>query len=309
MTTTSKNTSGGGGAGRAVLVSGASTGIGRATAIALAASGWTVFAGVRDLTTAPTASTASTAACPGVIVPVKLDVTSPASIAQAIRSVAADLGQAPLSALVNNAGVGLLAPMRAVALADLRSVLEVNVVGAVALAQAALPLMAPGGRLVFLGSVGDRLTMPYGGPLTSSKWALASIAEAFRLELNADGIDVVLIEPGSIHTPAVDKVETSAAQTVASITSSDPELARRFASAAAVAVANERQGSKPEVVAATILYALTSRRSRTRYLTGRHARLLATLAAVLPDRAFDRLRLQLFHQSATHPAAGQQERP
>lgn len=301
MTATIKNERGGG-AGRAVLVSGASTGIGRATVTTLAASGWTVFAGVRDLTTAPTA------ASPGVIVPVELDVTSPASIAQAITTVAADLGHAPLSALVNNAGVGLLAPMRAVALADLRCVLEVNVVGAVALAQAALPLMAPGGRLVFLGSVGDRLTMPYGGPLTSSKWALASIAEAFRLELKADGIDVVLIEPGSIHTPAVDKVEAAAAQTVASITGSDPELARRFASAAAVAVANERQGSHPEVVAATILDALTSRRPRTRYLTGRHARLLATLATVLPDRAFDRLRLQLFHQSTTHPPTAQQER-
>lgn len=300
MTPTSMNHSSRRGA-RAVLVSGASTGIGRATVVALAACGWTVFAGVRDLTTAPTT------ACPGVIVPVELDVTSPASITQAIKAVAADLGHAPLSALVNNAGIGQLAPMRAVALPDLRHVLEVNVVGAVALTQAALPLMAKGGRLVFLGSVGDRLTMPYGGPLTSSKWAIASIAEAFRLELKADGIDVVLIEPGSIHTPAVDKVEAAAAQTVASITPSDPELARRFASAAAVAIANERQGSRPEVVAATILQALTSKRPRTRYLTGRHARLLATFATILPDRAFDRLRLQLLHQSMTHPATAHQE--
>jgi NAD(P)-dependent dehydrogenase (short-subunit alcohol dehydrogenase family) len=272
------------------LVSGASSGIGRATVIALAAKGWRVYAGVRDVSTAPVSDG------PGQIVPIELDVTDQASILAATDVVAGDLDGRQLSAVVNNAGVGRMVPMQVVSVADLRAVYEVNVVGAVALSQAALPLMGEGSRLLFLGSIGDRLTMPFGGPLTSSKWAVASITEAFRLELRVRGIDVVLIEPGSIHTPAVDKVAAAASHTATTVAEGDPELARRFSTATNVAIANERRGSPPETAASTIVRALTTGHPRTRYLTGRHARLLATLSAVLPDRTFDYMRLRLFHQ-------------
>ena len=274
---------------RTAVISGASTGIGRATALALADAGWWVYAGVRDLSAAPSSRSR------GSIVPIHLDVTDPDSINAAIMSITADQGGRPVDVLISNAGVGQLAPMQTVPLAELRAVLDVNLVGAVALTQAVLPLMTTGSRLVFLGSVGDRITMPFGGPLTSSKWAIASIAEAFRLELAAIGIDVVLIEPGSINTPAVDKVETAAAHTIEVLKQSNPELATRFATAAKIAVTNERRGSSPDEVARTILHAVTINRPRTRYLTGHHAHLLAALG-ILPDRVFDRLRLRLFHQ-------------
>lgn len=116
------------------------------------------------------------------------------------------IGHRPLTALVNDAGVGVLAPMETVELSALRAVWEVNVLGVVRLSQALLPMMATGSRLVVLGSIGDRLTVPFGGPLTSSKWAVASVAEAFRLELVARGVAVTIVEPGSIHSEAVDKV-------------------------------------------------------------------------------------------------------
>ena len=277
---------------RSVVISGASTGIGRATALRLAADGWQVLAGVRRLSDAPAAA----ADAPGSIQPLALDVTDNDSVDRGREHVAALLHGRPLTALVNNAGVGIVAPMETVELAALQAVWNVNVFGVVRLSQAFLPLMAPGSRLLVLGSVGDRLTVPYGGPLTSSKWAVASIAEAFRLELVCRGIAVTIVEPGSIRSDAVTKVEAGAATTAAAIERSDPELAERFRQAMEVAVENERNGSDPAVVAGAIVRALRTRRPPTRVLVGKHAHLLAMAAAILPDRAFDRVRLRLFHQ-------------
>ncbi len=276
------------GTARSVLVTGASSGIGRATSLALAEAGWRVFAGVRSRDSAPQVQG---------VTPLVIDVADPESVRAALESVAEDLDGRSLDALVNNAGIGQLAPMQSVTAHELRSVFDVNVFGAVEVTQRALRLMSSGSRLVFIGSVGDRITMPFGGPLTSSKWAVASIAEAFRLELAGAGIRVVLVEPGSIHTDAVQKVEDAARVTAARIAQHDPELSRRFELAARIAVANERGGSKPEVVAATVTRALNASRPRTRYLTGQHAHLLAMLGR-LPDRVFDRFRLRLFGQTA-----------
>ncbi|SEQ87049.1 SDR family NAD(P)-dependent oxidoreductase [Microlunatus flavus] len=277
---------------RSVVISGASTGIGRATALRLAADGWHVLAGVRRLADAPDAADGA----PGTIRPLRLDVTDPDSVDQATSEIAQATQSSPLTALVNNAGVGLIAPMQDVDLSALQAVLDVNVLGVVRLTQAVVPLLAPGGRIVVVGSIGDRLTMPFGGPLTSSKWAVASIAEAFRLELVSQGIAVTIVEPGSIRSEAVDKVASAAAATARDIARRDPELAERFTRAAAVAIANERHGSDPDVVAAAISRALRARRPRTRVLVGKHARVMATAAAVLPDRTLDRLRLRLFQQ-------------
>jgi NAD(P)-dependent dehydrogenase (short-subunit alcohol dehydrogenase family) len=227
---------------------------------------------------------------------VQLDVTDPDSVERARDQIDDLLEDAPLTALVNNAGIGVIAPMETVALSALQAVWEVNVLGVVRLTQAFLPLMSTGSRVVVLGSIGDRLTVPYGGPLTSTKWAVASIAEAFRLELASRGIDVTIVEPGSIHTDAIDKVEASATATADSIRQEDPALAERFRRAVQVAAREERNGSAPTVVATAIARTLNDTRPRTRILVGRHARLMATAAAVLPDRALDSLRLRLFHQ-------------
>ena len=147
--------------------------------------------------------------------------------------------------------------------------------------------------------------MPFGGALTSSKWAVASVAEAFRLELAAQGVTVTIVEPGSINSEAVDKVEAAAASTASHVARTDPALADRFRRAVAVATATERRGSDPAVVAAAISRTLHARHPRTRVLVGRHAHLLAT-AAVLPDPLLDRLRLRLFRQP---PLPRRRDRP
>jgi NAD(P)-dependent dehydrogenase (short-subunit alcohol dehydrogenase family) len=278
---------------RSVVISGASTGIGRATALALAGRGWHVLAGVRRPSDAPEPPLGS----PGSIQPLSLDVTDPVNVQQAREQVAHALGGSPLDALINNAGIGIIAPMETVDLSAMQAIWNVNVLGVVRLTQAFLPSMAAGSRLVVLGSVGDRLTVPFGGPLTSSKWAVASIAEAFRLELAARGMPVTLVEPGSIRTDAVSKVESAAAVTADDIGRTDVALAQRFRRAVVVAVANERRGSDPAVVARAISRALDARRPPTRILVGKHAHLMATAAAVLPDPTFDRLRLRLFRQT------------
>lgn len=277
---------------RSVLISGASTGIGRATALRLATDGWLVLAGVRRLSDTPQVAPGLTGSIRGV----QLDVTDQDSVEAARAQIGNLLMNTPLTVLVNNAGIGVIAPMETVALSALQAVWEVNVLGVVRLTQAILPLMSTGSRLVVLGSIGDRLTVPYGGPLTSSKWAVASIAEAFRLELDSRGIAVTVVEPGSIHTDAIDKVEATAAGTADHISQHDPALAERFRRAVQVAVREERNGSAPAVVATAIARTLNHSRPRTRILVGRHARLMATAAAVLPDRALDSLRLRLFHQ-------------
>ena len=144
---------------RTVVITGASTGIGRATALRLAAEGWQVLAGVRRPADAPEPTPGAT----GSIQALPVDVTDAGSVDRARDQVAALLADVPLTALINNAGIGLVAPMQTVAPDELRAVWEVNVLGVVRVTQALLPLMAKGSRLVVIGSVGDRLTVPFGG--------------------------------------------------------------------------------------------------------------------------------------------------
>ena len=125
---------------------------------------------------------------------------------------------------------------------------------------------------------------------------MASVTEAFRLELVARDIAVTLVEPGSIHSDAVEKVQSAAAATAERIDQSDPALAERFRRAVEVAVANERNGSDPAVVGRAVSRVLDASRPPTRLLVGKHARLLATVAAILPDRALDQVRLRMFRQ-------------
>ncbi|MFC5827282.1 SDR family oxidoreductase [Nonomuraea insulae] len=179
---------------KTVLVTGASTGIGRATAFLLAREGFTVYAGVRK--------DADGEALGSTVTPIKLDVTDAGQIADAAER----LGH--LDALVNNAGIGVTGPVEFVPLDALRRQYEVNVFGQVAVTQAMLPMLrASRGRVVTVGSVGGWITLPFGGPLCSSKHAIRSINDAMRMELKPYGVAAVLIEPGSIHTDAVDKLE------------------------------------------------------------------------------------------------------
>ncbi|GAA0473231.1 short-chain dehydrogenase/reductase [Actinoplanes capillaceus] len=263
-----------------MLVTGASTGIGRATALLLARRGFTVYAGIRR--------DADREALGRAVTAVDLDVTDPDQIAAAAKRLD------HLDALVNNAGVGVTGPVEFVPLDALRRQYEVNVFGQVAVTQAMLPMLrASRGRVVTVGSVGSWITLPFGGPLCSSKHAVRSLNDALRMEVRPWGVRAVLIEPGSIHTEAVDKLADEVEPRLASL---GPEGRRLYGDAyrtmTATGVREERAGSHPDVVAHAILHALTARNPRARYPVGKKSRLMSTLGRLVPQYALDALRLR-----------------
>ncbi len=187
------------GASRFVLITGASTGIGAACAIGCAQQGMTVFAGVRDLQ----AGEALRARGGTAIVPIQLDVTD-GEIHQeaALRLSRQRVGREGLSGLVNNAGIAIGSPLELIPLPELRRQFEVNVIGQIAVTQALLPLIRRArGRIVNMGSIAGRGTIPMMGPYSASKFALEALTDALRLELYPWGIEVSIIEPGAIATP------------------------------------------------------------------------------------------------------------
>ena len=257
------------------LVTGTSTGIGRATAIHLAARGFEVLAGVRRPEDAP----------PG-LEPLVLDVTSERDVAAAAQRVGGSLG-----ALVNNAGIAVDGPVEVLAVDDWRRQLEVNLIGPVALTRALLPaLLAARGRVVNISSISGRVSLPLIGPYATSKFALEAVGDTLRREVGPHGVHVVTVEPGVIATPVWDKSRAAADQLVASM---PPDARRRYEGQIAGLLRQSEQrardGLPPETVAEVVGRALQARRPRARYVVGREARVLAGLARVLPDRALDAL--------------------
>lgn len=266
--------------GKSVLVTGASSGIGLATAHVLAGSGMRVFAGVRQL-----------AACPPNLQPVLLDVTKPDSIETARREVESALAGEPLFALVNNAGIGELRPLEFTPMENFRAVFEVDVFGVVAVTQAFLPLLHRGpGRIVNIGSVGGLFGLPFASSLCASKHAIEAISDALRMELWSAGITVTLIQPASINSGAAEKI---AAQTEKTISSLSPDAQARYAAmlrhATKATLASETKGSPPEVVARAVLDVLSVERPPARRLTGKDGWLLNLVARFLPTGMRDRL--------------------
>jgi NAD(P)-dependent dehydrogenase (short-subunit alcohol dehydrogenase family) len=278
---------------RAVVVTGASSGLGRASALRLARSGFHVFAGVRK---EEDGEALEEVALAGHLTPLFTDVTDPGFIASAARHVEAAVGEAGLAGLKNNAGIGEAWPLEYVPLDELRRQFEVNVVGHVAVTHAFLPLIrAAKGRIVNVGSVGGRITMPFGGTLSAPRHALVAVNDALRMELYPWGIHVALIEGGSISTRAVDKLEAAAEATIKGLPAAGrARYAGSYRTAVAHAVARTRAGSPPELVADAIFRALTEPRPKTRYPVGADARVLLALSGVLPDRLLDRLRFRIF---------------
>ena len=262
---------------RAVLVTGASSGIGRACAHRLASAGWRVYGGVRS------AQDADALRGRG-IEPLELDVTDVEHVARAAKAVGSSL-----EGLVDNAGIAIAAPLELVPLDELREQLEVNVVGQVALVQALLPaLRRARGRIVLMGSIGGRSALPFLGPYAASKHALEAIADSLRLELHPFGVGVSIVEPGSIATPIWEK---GAARADALRERFDPERAALYAPAVAKfrSVALSRgPGADADGVARAVEHALTAGRPRARYLVGRDAHLRAWLER-LPTRLRDRV--------------------
>jgi NAD(P)-dependent dehydrogenase (short-subunit alcohol dehydrogenase family) len=265
-----------------VLVSGASTGIGEATAIGLARRGFVAFAGVRTETDAERLRAAH-----ANVAPVFLDVTDNGSIDSAVHRVAAS--GVPLFGVVSNAGIALGGPLEHLPIAELRRQFDVNVFGALALVQAALPhLPAPGGRVVFVGSISGRIAMPYLGPYSASKFALRAFADALRLELAPVGIAVSLIEPGSVNTPIWRKGRESRDRMAQMLgTDARPHYYRALERILKMTETEERGGIPAERVADSIVHALIARRPRENYLLG-SAKAGSVLAA-LPTKLRDRI--------------------
>lgn len=276
---------------RHVVVTGASSGMGRATALRMAAAGWHVFAGVRR----DRDGQALTDAATGSLTPVRLDVTRPADVAQARLAVAEHVGAAGLDGLINNAGIGMTGPTELLPLADFRRLFEVNVIGQIAVIQAFLPaLRRASGRIVLIGSIGRRITVPFGAPIAETKSAIKSLADALRLELAPWNIRVVLLEPASIHTEAADKVERAARQAADSFPPEYRDLyADTYLGMIARFLARERRGSRPEVVADRVSRVLAARRPRACYLVGKDSWRLAALGR-LPTPVLDAVRRRLF---------------
>lgn len=278
----------------AVLVTGASSGMGKACALRLARAGYTVFAGVRKLSDGE----ALTQAGSSRVVPVILDVTNGETIAAArdqVDEAVAKAGLAGLAGLVNNAGIGVTSPIELVPLDDLRRQFEVNVIGQVAVIQAFLPLIrAARGRIVNISSVGGRVTIPFGGPLCSSKYAIESISDALRMELRPWGIHVAVVEPGTIRTEAADKLEADSERMLARFPSDG--RARYEAPYRAFVRAFEEQhqhGADPDVMAEAVYHALSARRPHYRYPVGPRSRRMPLLAALLPTGLMDVVRTRM----------------
>src|SRR5436190_5609748 len=264
-----------------VLVTGAARGIGRATALRLAAAGWDVVAGVRreedgeDLR----------AAGDGRIAPVRLDVTS-------ADDVAALAGALPerLDAIVNNAGIVVSGPMEALPLDELRRQLEVNVVGQVAVTQAVLPkLRASHGRVVFVSSLSGRVSTPMTGAYNASKFALEGLADALRIEVRPWGIGVVLIEPAQTDTDLWRKADDTLNESVASLTPEHRDLYAKHIEGARKSIPRaQKMASDVEGVAETIEKALTAKRPRARYVVGTGPKIQGAMAKVTPTPVLDR---------------------
>src|SRR3954451_20950110 len=271
-----------------VLVTGASTGIGEATALRLQKAGFRVFAGVRK----PEDGDRLRAA--GVTVIQPLDVTKEGDIQAAVRTVEQGLNGTPLRGIVTNAGIGIGGPLEALDLDGFRRTLEVNTTSQLAVTRAFLPLLRKSkGRIVNMASIGGRVAQPFAGPYVASKFALEAVGDVLRAELLGWGIDVIAIEPGTIATPIWEKSSQEAEKVLAKLTPEQRELyGKRLAKMSKVLERQTKRGAPPEKVAEAVEKALTASRPRTRYLVG-DAHVLLGLKRLLPMRWFDRLLYRL----------------
>lgn len=281
---------------RAVVITGASTGIGEACAQQLVQAGFHVFAGVRQ----EADGVALQQRTAGQVTPLVLDVTDAAQIATAQEQVTAIVGAQGLAGLVNNAGIAVGGPLEFLPIAELQRQMAVNVYGALAVTQAFLPLLRRAtGRIINMSSISGLAASPFLGPYAASKYALEALSDALRLELRPWGIAVVLVEPGNIATPIWQKGLAFADELEAQL----PAQAHAYYGPIFPflrAMLSRSRGTPAAVVAQVVEQALTARRPQARYLVGHDARLRIWLER-LPTRWRDGLiasRLPKFGQSS-----------
>jgi NAD(P)-dependent dehydrogenase (short-subunit alcohol dehydrogenase family) len=267
--------------------------MGRACALRLARSGFSVFAGVRKERDARSLEESGVRG----VTPVILDITKQGSISAAVRTVGDAVGSDGLAGLVNNAGIAVTGPIELVSLDELRRQFEVNVFGQVAVIQAFLPLIRRArGRIVNVGSVGARFALPFAGALNASKGAFELISDSLRMELRPWGIHVVLISPGAIRTAAEAKLVTDSEAFVNGFSSEGKALyGESYRVFVQAFIELESGGVGPEIMADAVTRALTARTPKRRYAVGPKSRLLPILFGTLPAALADALRLRLFH--------------
>ncbi len=272
---------------RFVLITGASTGIGKSCALHLDRIGFHVFAGVRKTRDADSLREMASSR----LLPVFLDVTDQDTISATLQKVMEISEESGLAGLVNNAGIVIPCPSAFLPLEYWRNIFEINVLGAVAVTQAFLPLLVKGrGRVVNMSSISGRIAYPLMGPYAASKFALEAISDALRLELLPWGIKLSIIEPGPIKTPIWDKGfenQTSFQKLI-------PDWAqKKYKIPIEKFLAHARQSAKnaapPEVVAYAVQHALTAKKPKTRYPIGRGVRFYTTFFRIMPDWIRDRI--------------------
>lgn len=274
----------------AVIVTGASTGIGKAMVDNFAENGIRVFAAVRDLSTVDEHP---------LVTPVRLDITSAQEALDAAEVVGKALGDATkLRAIVNNAGIAVGGPLEFLGLDDLRRQLEVNVIGQLAVTQAFLPLLRQHGkgRIVFTSSIAGRMAAPFIGPYAASKHALNGMAESLRRELKPWGIGVSVLAPATVATPIWDKAGDDIDDVLAKLPAQAFDFyGSGFDAMRSISTEARTGGIPASKVAEAAHHAVFARRAKAEYLVGTEAKMIAAASNLLPYRTFDKaVRRQIF---------------
>lgn len=275
---------------RTVVITGASTGIGRTCALTLDGRGFRVFAGVRKDEDGRSLRTAASRR----LTPVHIDVTDQASIAAMVEHVGGQVGEEGLAGLVNNAGTTLPSPVTCLTLDGFRRQLDVNLTGPLAVTQALLPLLRSGqGRVVNVTSVAGKVAVPLMAPYVAAKHGLEGLSDVLRLELGRLGVRVAVVEPGYISTAMSGKLQRDTEETIRRLPDDDrARYEKQLRTLSATIGRHATHGSPPEVVSEAVLHALTSPRPRTRYPVGAGAKRLLRARRLLSDRLFDKVILR-----------------
>ena len=270
---------------KAVVVTGASTGIGQSCALYLDQLGFTVFAGVRKQADANTIQQNAS----DRLIPIFIDVTQADTIASSLQTVKDVIGEVGLMGLVNNAGIAIGGPLEFIPAAKLRTQLEVNVIGQIAVTQAFVPLLRQGqGRIINMSSISGRVAMPFMGPYAASKFALEAFTDSLRVELKPWGIEVISVQPGAIVTPIWEKSVTTADQYLNNLPGEAVSLYGAGLAKLRDAVLETGKNGIPAIeVAKVVAKALTTKHPKTRYLVGRDAKMAAILLKLVSDRLRD----------------------
>jgi len=280
---------------KTILITGASTGIGRASALALLEAGYRVIGCVRSQADAEALRARLEDGASDRLSTLELDVTNAGQIAAAVASVQRLVGDSGLWGLFNNAGIAVGGPLEFVPIADLRWQLEVNVVGPVAVTQAFVPLLRKArGRILTTGSMAGYSTIPGLGPYSMSKHAVEAMSDALRRELRPWGIEVSLLEPGSIATDIWDKAASSQQKIRSAPPAGLTELYGGLLKALGVLTEKAARDASPvEVVTRDVVHAFSADRPRTRYSKGEGTGARKVLRR-LPDRWVDTAIARMF---------------